>query len=244
MSSSYNIFSSYYDDLTFNVDYNKRFEYISEIMTRLDRDFGSSLDLACGTGTLTLLMKKNGIDVIGADMSVDMLSVASMKAYDEGYQILFINQKMQELELPYKVDTVVSSLDAVNHMIELDDVKETFLRVSEFLSDNGVFVFDLNTVYKHEKVLADNTFTYDIDDVYLTWKNTLLDDHIVRIDLDFDDREGHHYYEQFSERAYESEDIINMLRDAGFKSFDVYDDLTFDRPGWKSEKITVVAKKY
>ena len=240
---SYDIFSSYYDELTFNVNYEKRADYLESILTRLGRSFGSSLDLACGTGSLALILKKRGIDIMGSDMSCDMLSVASMKAYEENLQILFINQRMQDLELPYMIDTCICTLDAINHVTDINDVQRIFDRVYRFLSHDGVFIFDVNTIYKHDNILSDNVFTYDVDDVYLTWENTLEKDHTVNIKLIFDDRNGNIETEEFLERAYDLDDIKAMLEKSGFEHIDVYNDLTFNPVGEKSEKAVFVAGK-
>ena len=238
-----NIFSDYYDDLTFNVDYVKRLKYISDMFERLDHDFGLSLDLGCGTGTIALMMAKKGVDVIGLDCSTDMLSVASDKAYDENADVLWVNQSMDDLELPYMIDSCISTLDAINHLKDKKSVQNTFDRVFRYLSTGGVFMFDLNTVYKHDRVLADNTFTYDIDGVFLVWKNRLLEDHTVEITLEFTDESEDKYIERFYERAYDLKEIMKMLESAGFDEIYVYDDLTFEKPHENSEKVTFVARK-
>lgn len=239
----YEIFSSYYDELTFNVDYDKRVKYICDILSRLKHNFGLSLDLACGTGTLTIMLKEKGVDIIGVDSSVDMLSVASMKSFDKGMNILFVNQLMQELELPYNVDTCICTLDAINHIIDLDDIEKTFSKVYKYLNVGGCFIFDVNTVYKHQKILGNNCFTYDVDDVFLTWNNKLEKNNIVDISLEFDDRCGNIYYENFKERAYEINELQNMLQNIGFEVVNIYDDLTFNTVSEESEKATFVVKK-
>ena len=72
---SYSYFAEYYDILTENVEYEKRADYFLELFKKHGHDMGLTLDLACGTGTLTLELCKRGVDIFGCDMSVDMLTI-------------------------------------------------------------------------------------------------------------------------------------------------------------------------
>ena len=91
--SGYQLFSQFYDNLTFNVDYSKRADYIQSVLSLYGHDWGLSLDLACGTGSLTVELKRRGVDIFGIDGSYDMLSQAMDKAYDEGLEMLFLCQQ-------------------------------------------------------------------------------------------------------------------------------------------------------
>lgn len=241
--SGYNVFSYFYDDLTFNVDYEKRVEYILRCFARLDHEFGLGLDLACGTGTITRILDKMGKNIFGLDGSTDMLSIAYNKALENGQNILYVNQNMQDFTLPYNVDTVICTLDAINHMTEISDVKKTFQNVYKFLNDGGVFLFDVNTIYKHDKVLCNNTFYYDVDSVSLVWKNKLRENHIVDIDLQFTYNDNETANESFSERAYDIDLLKDILKEIGFKIEKVYTDMTFLDLDDEAEKATIIVRK-
>ena len=92
---SYNIFADYYDVLMQNVGYKERSDYICELMKRHNHEFGITLDLACGTGSLTTELALKGIDVYGIDASAEMLSEAMQKSSEKGLNILYLKQKMQ-----------------------------------------------------------------------------------------------------------------------------------------------------
>ncbi|MBQ7134450.1 MAG: class I SAM-dependent methyltransferase [Ruminococcus sp.] len=244
--AGYNSFSQYYDALMQNVGYDKRCEYILEIFKRLDHDMGLSLDLACGTGSLTVELKKRGVDVYGIDASYDMLSYAREKAEENNLDILFLCQKMQSIDLYGTIDTCVCTLDSINHLTKIEDVQKTFDRVSLFMNKGGYFLFDANTIYKHKEVLADNTFVYDTDDVFCVWQNSLLENNIVEIELDFFEREGNIYYrteEKFRERAYSDGEFTEMLEKAGFEVVERFSDMTFESPKENDQRIVYVAKK-
>lgn len=244
--SGYNSFSQYYDSLMKNVGYKARAQYIMEIFRGLDHDMGLSLDLACGTGSLTIELAKMGVDIYGVDASYDMLSYAREKAADENLDILFLCQKMQSLDLYGTIDTCICTLDSINHMINIADVQKTFERVSLFLNSGGYFLFDVNTVYKHQSVLGDNTFVYDAPEVFCVWQNSIKENNLVNIELDFFEKEGDVYYrssEKFCERAYTNEEITSMLEKAGFSIVNVFADMTFDYPQADTQRAIYVAQK-
>jgi ubiquinone/menaquinone biosynthesis C-methylase UbiE len=244
--SSYGVFADYYDALTLNVDYEKRALYIVNTLKKLGHKMGLTLDLACGTGKLTLELKKLGVDVYGADGSQEMLSFAYEKAVENGFNILFLCQKMQELNLYGGIDTCVCTLDSINHMTDIEDVRKTFERVFLFLNDGGYFIFDVNTVYKHQNALCDNTFVYDLDEVYCVWENSLKENNIVDININLFVPEGELYErfeESFSERAYSDAQLMSMLNGAGFEVVKRFSDMSENAPEESDERIIYIAKK-
>ena len=130
---SYSNFASVYDELTQNVDYKKRAEYIASILADFDIKDGLLLDLACGTGSLSVEFSKMGFEVIGTDASPDMLMEAREKAMVEGENILFLCQKMQETDLYGTVRAIVCSLDSINHLASADEMRKTFQVLKNFI---------------------------------------------------------------------------------------------------------------
>lgn len=245
---SYAFFAQYYDSLTRNVDYGKRAGYVNDLLSRYGHQPGITLDLACGTGSLTIELAKLGFDVYGADNSPAMLSVAQQKAADADLDLLFLCQDMLRLDLFGTVDTVVCALDSVNHLNGENEVLRAFQRVSLFLNPRGYFIFDMNTIYKHKHILGNNIFIYDTDSVYCVWQNH-LNEKLCRVGITLDlfgREEGGTYRrstERFYERAYEQEQIVSLLDRAGMETVDVFDDLTFESLGERSERAVFVAKK-
>ena len=164
--ASYGDFAYYYDMLTENVDYDKRCEYICGLLAENGISEGILLDLACGTGTMSLMFADKGYDVVGVDGSQEMLTQAQEKKMESGADVIFLCQRMEELDLFGTINAAVSTLDSINHVTDEDTVKEIFRRVSLFMEDKGIFLFDVNTPYKHREILGDNTFIYDLDEVY------------------------------------------------------------------------------
>lgn len=243
--ASYNSFARFYDGLMEDADYKKRCEYILQLAKRHNHDMGITLDLACGTGSLTRELAKSGVDVYGIDVSAEMLSEAMQKTAEDGLNILYLRQRMQSLDLYGTINTCVCTLDSINHLTDIDLVKKTFDKVGLFMDDDGLFVFDVNTLYKHREILADNTFVLENEKVYCVWQNSLENDDIVSINLDFFEEENGVYYrseESFSERAYSDEQIRELLANAGFETEAVYGDLSFDLPKETEQRVIYVAR--
>lgn len=244
---AYGVFAEFYDGLTRNVDYREKADFICKIFDKFNHKPTYALDLACGTGTLTVELKKRGVDIYGVDASFEMLSQAQQKAEEEGLEMLFLCQKMQSLDLYGTISTCVCTLDSISHLQGSGQVKRTFERVSAFTEKDGLFIFDVNTIFKHREVLGNNTFVYDTDDVFCVWQNTFCEnDNSVKIDLDFFIPEDKMYFrnsESFKEYAYSLEDITEMLEESGFEVLAVYDDMSFESPKEDSERATFVARK-
>ena len=242
---AYNSFAEYYDLLTSNIDYKEIAEYYDRLNEKFGGKKGILLDLACGTGSLSVLFSEMGYDVIGVDISPEMLSIAVSKEH-EGIE--YLCQSMTELDMFGTIDGTVCSLDSINHLSGIDEVKQTFEKVSLFSNKDALFMFDVNTLYKHENVLGDNTFVYDTDEVYCVWQNEYMGDGRTDIYLDFfaEDKESRmydRYSDDFSETAYPAELIARLLNEAGFELCACYEYLTENQPNEESEKLTFVARK-
>lgn len=244
---SYDNFSRFYDRLTDNVEYEKRADYFCRLLSLCGITDGILLDLGCGTGSMSVKMAERGFDVIGVDSSVGMLNSARQKTFESGADILLLNQPMQDIDLYGTVDCSICVLDGINHLNNADEVKQTFAKVSLFMNKGGAFAFDVNTIYKHKNILADNAFIYEFDDLFCAWQNNYnSSDNSVDISLDFFEEEDGVYYrssESFSEQAYELSEISVWLEDAGFEVVGIFDDLTTDNVKPESERAVFLAKK-
>lgn len=247
--AGYGDFAYYYDLLTENVDYQSRCDYLSDLLARNGIGKGILLDLACGTGTVSLLMNEKGYDVIGVDASEDMLTQAQEKKMEAGADIIFLCQKMEELDLFGTINCAVCTLDSINHVTDADRVKEIFRRVSLFMEDKGIFVFDVNTPYKHREILGNNTFVYDMDDVYCVWQNETDSNMLTTVSLDIfeKDEEDDVYYkytEQFSEQGYELADIESWVKEYKFEVIGVYEEMTESPVRADTQRAVFVLKKH
>lgn len=245
--SGYNSFAEFYDIFNFDANYPERSRYLLDLFGKYDRKPNLLLDLACGTGGFSIELAKCGIEVIGVDSSATMLSKAYDKSLEAGLNILFLCQKAQELDLYGTVDGAVCCMDSVNHIIEYDELCRSFEKVALFLEKNRLFIFDVNTEYKHKEVLGNNTFVLEKENVLCVWQNQCDDGIYVDMCLDFFKCTGQNNYERFSEyiteRAYSHSELVNALENSGFRLVDVLEDMSFSKPGINSQRNFYIAKR-
>ena len=228
MQKSYFEFAKFYDNLTENVDYKKRAEYFDTIIKKYKKtNKNLLLDLACGTGSLTEQMALLGYDCMGIDGSYEMLNEAFEKKMNSGLDIQYICQDMRELDLYGTVDITVCALDSLNHLDSFSDVKTVFQQVFDVTEPGGVFLFDMNTPYKHREVLGNQIYLYDTDDVYCVWENQYEEpDNQVTIQLHFFARQKDDTYvrseECMTERAYPPEQVTAALQQIGWEVLGCY----------------------
>jgi len=242
--AGYGDFARVYDILTENVPYDRIARYYDGIIKSLGVSGVVLCDAGCGTGSLTVRLKAMGYDVIGADASSDMLSFAAAK----DPSIRWICQNMTELSLCGKADIIISTLDSVNHLSDVDEIGRCFGRFSKNLKRGGLLLFDVNTIYKHREILADNTFIYDMPGIYCAWNNTYSQKDCgvdIELDLFFEERDGRYVrgYESFREIALTRENMRALTEKAGFVIERELDYLTYDPPKEKSEKLMFAARK-
>jgi ubiquinone/menaquinone biosynthesis C-methylase UbiE len=241
-------FAGVYDQFTDPADTLARAEYYKGLLVENGVADGILLDLACGTGRLSAFFIENGYDVISVDGSEDMLAQARELLSGYGARALLLKQDMRELDLYGTVRACVCATDSVNHLTAPEDVLRTFARVSLFLEPGGVFVFDVNTVYKHKHVLSNNTFVYEDENDFLVWQNEYdpADDTVhMLIDVFSADGDGRYirYGDEITERAYSPAFLKQALTEAGFRQVEIYNDLTRVSPPEDAERICIVAKK-
>lgn len=239
----YNDFALVYDRLTDNVEYGKRAEYVRSLLELCGTTGGLLLDAGCGTGRMTAQMLEYGFDVIGADNSAAMLNAARERMPGG----LFVCQDLTRLDLYGTINGAFCCLDTLNHLPGTAELERALGRISLFTEPSGALVFDVNTVYKHRRILGDNTFIIDKNDVYCVWQNALRSDSFtVDINLDFFIREGNVYTraaDSFSERAFTDGEICSALEKSGYRVIGVFDDMTMNEPDEHSERVYYCAVK-
>ena len=245
--ADYDAFSFCYDRFTEDVDYSFRVNRLLELFEKYDKKPTLLLDLACGTGNFSFPLAERGIDVIGVDCSEGILAAAISKLPEGSTNPLFLNQYAEQLELYGTVDGAISMLDSLNHITDYENFLAAIERVSLFLEKGRLFIFDLNTPYKHKEVLGDNTFVREDETAFCVWQNDYDGENTVDIYLDFfvENKNGSYerLSESFSEVAYTNEQVITALEGAGLEIVATLDDMTENPPNEKSERITYIVRK-
>jgi SAM-dependent methyltransferase len=246
---SYKDFAYLYDSLMEDVEYSLWIDFILEkVKLYSNQNVGRILDLACGTGQLSVKLAEAGFDVVGVDLSEDMLAVANAKADQENQRIAFYQQDMTKMAGLQSFDFVVIFCDSLNYLESAEDVKKTFQNVYDTLSPDGLFMFDVHSTYKVNEIFMDQTFTSNDEDISYIWNCFPGEnDHSVEHELSFFVKKNvENEYERFEEihyqRTFPIEDYREWLVDIGFEVIEINAD--FDQGiSEQSERIFFTTKK-
>ncbi|KAB3529826.1 class I SAM-dependent DNA methyltransferase [Alkaliphilus serpentinus] len=241
MGKQYAEFAYLYDRLMEEVDYRHWCSFIEELLPNIKKS-QVILELACGTGNLTLALAERGYKIIGVDISEDMLAVAKDKLFGFGYDdILLIQQDIVNLEINGFFDNILCACDGINYIIDTNDLIKMFKKVKNHLSEGGTFLFDISSLYKLKNTIGNNTFGENLGDLCYLWENYFDDENmLVEMDIAFFMQEGslyRKYEEQHIQRAYSEKEIMEALKLAGFNKVIVYGDFKKKPPTNESERL-------
>ena len=243
---AYHELAKSYDRLTNDVDYEATVAFYMEILKREGLKPRTCVDLACGTGSVTAILARLGLDVVGVDMSEEMLTEAFQKVQDMEHPPRFVCQLLQELKLPRAVDLAVCALDSLDYITNPDDCAEAIRRVYRHLNPGGIFIFDVNTPEKL-RAMDGQVFLDEDDDVYCVWRGEFDEQtNICSYGMDIFQREGkvwHRSFEEHREYAYSREQLTGYLKAAGFTHIEVYADREFCAPREGEQRIYLKARK-
>ena len=235
-----------YDRLTNDVDYASTVDFYYEILKQEGLKPRTAVDLACGTGSVTAILAKKGLRVIGVDLSEEMLTVASQKAMDLENQPMFLCQNLRDLYLPRAVDLAVCALDSLDYITDPADCKEAIRRVFKYLNPGGIFIFDVNTPEKL-RAMDGQVFLDEDDDVYCVWRGEFDEEtNICSYGMDLFQRKGNLWersFEEHCEYAYSADQLVGYLKDAGFTHIRVYADRRLEAPAEGEQRIYIKARK-
>ena len=224
INTGYESFARFYDALTDNVDHEGIAQLVHSLVQKYADYKEVILDLACGTGALSEKLAQKGYDVVGVDNSPEMLEMAQQR-----------------------LDCTVCLLDSLNHLKNKQQLQKAFERVSMFTCDGGLFVFDLNTEYKHRQILADNAFNFDKQDFFCAWQNELAENGDVHIYLDFFSKEKDGRYtrssDDFTEILFDDDFVHTELEKCGFELIGRFDDFSLEPVTETSQRVLWVCKK-
>ncbi|MCI6227377.1 MAG: class I SAM-dependent methyltransferase [Candidatus Faecousia sp.] len=243
---AYEALAASYDRLTNDVDYGATVAFYREILTAEGLRPRTAVDLACGTGSVSMLLARQGLKVTGVDMSEEMLTVAQQKAGNMDNPPRFVCQRLQDLLLPRGVDLAVCALDSLDYITDPNDCAETIRRVYRALNPGGIFIFDVNTPEKL-RAMDGQVFLDEDDDVYCVWRGEFDGKtNICSYGMDLFQRQGRLWrrsFEEHREYAYSAEQLTGFLKAAGFTGIRVYGDRRMELPRAGEQRIYFKARK-
>ena len=243
---AYHALAVSYDRLTNDVDYKATVDFYMQLLQLEGLKPRTAVDLACGTGSVALILAQMGMQVVGVDLSEEMLTVASQKAMDTENPPMFVCQPLQNLRLPKAVDLAVCALDSLDYITDPNDCQAAIKRIYKVLNPGGCFIFDVNTPEKL-KAMDGQIFLDEDEDVYCVWRGSFDDKtNICTYGMDLFQREGDSWVrssEEHQEYAYSARQLVTYLKEAGFTGIRVYGDRKFEAPQEGEQRIYIKARK-
>ncbi len=243
---AYEALAASYDRLTNDVDYEATVEFYQQILDREGLKPRTAVDLACGTGSVTAILARKGLEVLGVDLSEEMLTQAVQKVQDMEHPPRFICQPLQELQLARGVDLAVCTLDSLDYILNPADCAQAIRRVYKALNPGGIFIFDVNTPEKL-RAMDGQVFLDEDEDVYCVWRGEFDEEsNICSYGMDLFQRQGtlwQRSFEEHREYAYSQEQLVEYLKDAGFTAIGVYADRRLEPPDEGEQRIYIKARK-
>ena len=205
------------------------------------------LDLACGTGTLALLMAERGYDVLGLDRSTGMLAEARRKAAADGAAVRFEQGDMRDFTLPAPVDLATCCYDTLNYLTDAADLARCFQSVARALRSDGLFCFDLATDF----FLRNYWQGVEVDE--FAGVTQIMQSHydasngcstlVLTGFMPIGRGRYRRFREVHVERAYPQAEVVALLAAAGFTVEAVYDCFTLQTPHARSLREMYVARR-
>ncbi len=246
---AYTGFAEVYDLFMEEVPYRQWSRYITELLEEYGICDGLVLDLGCGTGVLTELLALAGYDMIGIDLSREMLEIATERRVQSGLNILYLCQDMREFELYGTVRAIVSICDSMNYILTEEEFTHVLtLAAKNYLDYGGLFIFDLNTEYKYRELLGQQTIAENREEGSFIWENDYDEEEMINeYNLTLFIREDSGYYRKEEEthyqRAYSCETVQRMVEQSGLKLLQIYDAFTHEPANENSERIYVICQR-
>lgn len=245
--SAYEAFASVYDIFMEQVEYDQWLSHIHAVWDKFGLKPKTIIDLGCGTGSVLLPLAKEGFEMIGVDLSPEMLTEADHKAMEAGVSVRLACQDMTELDLGEKADCILSLCDSMNYLTEDGELDDAFQSIAQHMKEDSLFLFDMNTEYKFREVLGQNAFGSAEEHAAYIWENDYdeeekINEYYVSFFIENEDGLYERTEEFHYERAYSMEEIENGLRAAGMELMEVWDGYSFDVPHAESERLLFAAR--
>ncbi len=245
--NSYSELAGCYDIFMEDTPYERWLDFVLNRFEKYGVPKELVLDLGCGTGTFTQMLSDKGYDMIGVDVSDEMLGKALEKRVESGSDILYLLQDMREFELYGTVRAVVSVCDSINYLLTDEDVIQTFKLVNNYLDPDGIFIFDFNTLYKYRDVIGDTTIAENREDYSFIWDNYFHEEeHINEYEVTIFSREGELFRkseETHFQRGYTIEEMKHFVEEAGMVLLEVTDADTEGEVTEISQRIHMIVKE-
>ncbi|MDO4793064.1 MAG: class I SAM-dependent methyltransferase [Filifactor alocis] len=228
---AYEAVSRVYDALMEEVDYQLWCNFMEELFTSKTEGIRHILELGCGSGIMTEKLLEKGYEVVGADVSEEMLELAWERVCSYGNKAILMQQDIRDLDFEiYEIDCILSSNDTFNYLTQKAQLEELFSYLYARLKVGGSLVFDISSEYKLSTVLGDRVYGQSFEDMAYLWENEYDEQSrelTIRVNVFEQEGEVYRRYEEVQvQKAYFKEEIVELLEKTGYKDIEVYGDFS------------------
>lgn len=248
---AYHHFAKLYDQLMDHAPYDEWVKFTEEILRKSGKSVKQIVDLGCGTGEITLRLANAGYQLIGVDLSTEMLTLAADKSGRAGKNITWLQQDIRKLTGLKDIEVMISYCDVLNYITTEADVLSVFENVFQSLAADGMFIFDIHSLEYAETRLREQTFTDVEDNLAYIWDcepGEAIGEMFHYITF-FAENEQNGLYERFDElhhqQVYPTALYVELLKEAGFSKIEIYNDFKVEKPISQKnvERFFIVAQK-
>ena len=249
MSTIYDMLAPFYDELNAELDYAAWADFLEEAFGRREGGVREVLDLGCGTGSMTIELVRRGYDMVGIDLSPEMLSAAIDRTAKEvpDADIRFLLQDMRRFELYGTVQAAICTLDGINHLTSASDLDACLALLHNYIEPHGLFIFDVNSKYKFENIYGDRVYAMEGKDAFVVWQNDYnarrgVCDFYITLFCQASDGSYRRFDECQREKHYARTTLRRHLEKNGFHLLDVRGD-GFGTVTPESERYYLIAER-
>ena len=238
-------FAAVYDRYMDNIPYDKWASNIKKLFDEYKLPSEVVCELGCGTGQMTRRLKKLGYDMIGIDLSNEMLMQAVNNADSHG--ILYLCQDMRDIELYGTVGAMVSVCDSMNYLEDCDDLLKVFEGVNTYLDENGLFIFDMKTVHFYEK-LGCSTIAENRENGSFIWENdydvnTRDNEYYLTFYEENEDGTFDRFEEEHLQHAFLVEEVEDAIKKSGLELLEILDATTLNTPDSECDRLLFIVRE-
>ncbi len=242
---AYTGFATVYDRYMDNIPYDDWARNIKELFEKYNMPMEIVCDLGCGTGQMTRRLKEMGYDMIGIDVSYDMLMEAMSQEDSDG--ILYLCQDMRSFELYGTVGAVISLCDSMNYLADTDELLQVCKLANNYLDPKGLFIFDLKTDSYYKK-LGTGTIAENREEGSFIWENEYnpdTRDNYYYLTIYEENEEGtfDRFEEEHMQHAFTVDEVKAAIKESGLELLQVLDVSTMEAPTEDSDRLYFIARE-